>query len=133
MANFIQTGGPTLIYQNTAATTSQVGSWFSVASRLRASLSFQAVMTNSSAGATCSSTTWIEVSNDGIHPCATKALTLALTNTTTDYVSDGGAFSSSMNVAWSYVRANISSLTTSTAGSAGFPSVAVYVGTENHY
>ena len=120
----LNTPGATAILSNTDGTTAVEGSWYEVNPRLR-DLSFQAVLQASSAGATCGSTVVIEVSNDGTYPLATK-LTIALTNTTTTYVSDGGTFPSSMQCAWRYVRANVSSLTTSTAGSAGTPQVNVY-------
>jgi hypothetical protein len=43
-------------------------------------------------------------------------------------VSDGAGISSSMVGGWRFIRAVLTSLTTSTAGSAGSPSVNVYVG-----
>lgn len=116
--------GATTIFSNTIATTSLAGSWYQINSNL-ARFAWQATLTASSAGATCGSTVVIEVSNDGVNPLATKAQTLALTNDTTDFKSDGAVLSSSMQGAWLYVRANVTSLTTSTAGSAGFPVVTV--------
>lgn len=125
MANYIQTPGPTTIFSNTIATTSLAGSWYTIHSKLR-NLTFEVKQTTSSAGATASSTTYIEISNDGVTPLATKGQTIALI-ASTDAVADGGVLSSSMQGQWGYIRANVNSLTTSTAGSVGFPVVTVIV------
>lgn len=123
----IQSPGATVLLTSTAGTTKTVGSWFEVHPKL-GKWAFQALLTASSAAATCGSTIYIEVSNDGVYPIATKGLTIALTNTSTDYVCDGGCFATSMAGSWRYVRANLQSLTTSTAGSAGSPAVVVTMG-----
>jgi hypothetical protein len=70
----------------------------------------------------------IEVTNStAVGPVATKWLTVALTGTT-DTVTDGGsATGTSMSGPWNFYRANINSISTSTAGSAGFPVVTVIV------
>lgn len=124
---YIQTKGPTTIYQNTAATTKASGDWYQVHPGLK-NLTFQVVQTASSVGATASSTTYIEVTNSTAEgPVATKWLTVALTGTT-DTVTDGGsATGTSMSGPWHFYRANINSVSTSTAGSAGFPVVKVIV------
>ena len=123
---YLQTGGPTVIFTSTAGTTSSAGSWYQVHPSINR-LAFHVKQTTSSVGATAGSTTYIEVSNDGVTALATKGLTIGIT-ATTDTVSDGGTFASSMQAQWAYIRANLNSLTTSTAGSAGSPAVVVTVG-----
>lgn len=129
MADNIIPGVVTLL-ASTAGSTLKVGNWFKVdPSVLHRDLAFQAVMTASSVGATASSTVNIEVSNDGVYPLSTAAaLIIALTNTSTTYISGGGCLPSSFAGSWGYIRANLSSLTTSTAGSAGSPAVTVTCG-----
>lgn len=124
---FAHTPGVTTLLSNTAGTTNVVGDWVRIHPKL-GRLSFQAILIASSVGATASSSVHIEVSNDGFYPLATKALTLSLTNTSTTYASDGGVLASTMDGTWQYVRANLQSLTTSTAGSAGNPQVSVNMG-----
>lgn len=109
----------------TAGTTVATGDWYTIPGNL-GNFTCQAVLTASSVGATAASTVYIEVSNTTAIAAATRATTFAL-SCTTDVVSDGAVFSTSMQGAWKLVRARVASLTTSTAGSAGTPSVAVYV------
>ena len=122
---YIQTKGPTTIFENAAATTKSAGSWYQVHPSLR-NLTFQVVQTASSVGATASSTVYIEVTNStAAGRVATKWLTVALTGTT-DTVTDGGSCTgTSMAGPWNYYRANLNSLSSSTVGSAGFPVVTV--------
>jgi len=129
MAYNLQSAGNTVILSllagssaTTAGTTSQAGSWYEVNPKIYA-LAFQVTQTPSSAGATLSSTVYIEVSNDGVYPVATKAQTFALTGTT--WQSDGAVFATSMNGAWRFVRANANSISTSTSGSAGIGTLTV--------
>ena len=124
---FAHSPGATTLLSNTAGTTTVVGDWFRIHPKL-GRLSFHATLLASSIGATASSSVNIEVSNDGVYPLATKALTLSLTNTSTTYASDGGVLASTMDGTWQYVRANCASLTTSTAGSTGNPQVSVTMG-----
>lgn len=119
----VNSAGPTVLLQSSAGTTQTVGGWFRFAPHI-ANPTFQVKQTSSSVGATAGSTTYIELSNDGVTPIATKGVTVSLTGTT-DVVSDGAALPSSLNGSWLYLRANLQSLTTSTAGSAGAPSVTV--------
>lgn len=122
----IQTAGATNIFTVTAGSTSETGDWYHVDQHF-GNLVFQAILTASSAGATAATTVYIEASNSTAVPISTKIATLSLT-CTTDTVSDGAAMPSSLNGAWKLIRANLNSLTTSTAGSAGSPSVTVSAG-----
>ena len=117
--------GSNTILTSSAGSTAAVGDWYSVDGLTE--LSFQAILTASSVGATAGTTVHIEVSNTTAIALATKGRTIGLT-CTTDTVSDGGSLVSSMVGTWRYIRANLASLTTSTAGSAGSPSVTVRVG-----
>jgi hypothetical protein len=124
--------GVTNILATTAGSTISVGQWYKVDPNVvRNGLAFQAILQASSVGATASSTVYIEVSNDGATPLSTTpCLNLGLTNTSTTFISAGGCLASSFAGAFAYVRANMTSLTTSTAGSAGSPSVNVTVGAQ---
>jgi hypothetical protein len=122
----IQTAGATQIFSVTAGSTTETGDWFQVDQRF-GNLVYQVILSASSAGATAGTTVTIEVSNSTAVAVATAAQTFGLT-CTTDTVSDGGTFATSMDGAWKLIRANMTSLTTSTAGSAGSPSVTVSVG-----
>lgn len=119
----IQTAGATQIFEATAGSTSETGEWYGIDQRF-GNLVWQVVLSASSAGATAATTVTIEVSNTTAVAVATVAQTFGLT-CTTDTVSDGGTFATSMDGAWKYVRVNMTSLTTSTAGSAGSPAVTV--------
>ena len=125
MSYVLNTPGPTTIYQTSVGSTAGTGEWYRVPGRL-GKLAFQAILSASSVGATCASSASIEVANSTQIACATKGRVFDLT-ATTDVVSDGGALQSSMEAAWSYVRGKVTSLTTSTAGSAGSPSVSIIV------
>ena len=109
----------------TAGTTVATGDWYTIPADM-GRITCQAVLTASSVGATAASTVYIEVSNTTLIAAATRATTFAL-SCTTDTVSDGANFATSMEGAWKLIRARVASLTTSTAGSAGTPSVKVYV------
>lgn len=118
--------GANLIFTSTAGSTAKFGEWYAVGNLTE--LTVHAVLAASTVGATAGSTVSLEVSNTGstAYPLATKGRTIALT-CTTDVVADGGSLQSSMVGAWKFVRVAMTSLTTSTAGSAGSPSVNVYV------
>ena len=118
--------GSNTVLTTTAGSTVSTGSWYSIPPEL-SRLACQAVLAASSAGATAGTTVYIEVSNTTAIAAATRACTFAL-SCTTDTVSDGAVFSTTMNGAWKLVRARVASLTTSTAGSAGSPTVTVYIG-----
>ena len=117
--------GPTTILTNTAATTLQVGDWHQVNPRV-GRYSFQVVLVGSSNVSTATATVSIEVSNDGSNALTEKLRTFSAVSLTTNTVTTGGCCTgTSMAGPWGYIRANLSSLTTSTAGSAGFPVVTV--------
>jgi hypothetical protein len=114
------------IYTNTAGTTVGTGDWYTIPVN-HGDLSWQAVLTASSVGATAGSTVTVQVSNTTSVAVTTSVQTIALT-CTTDVVTNGGTlFGSTLQGNWKYIRAVLGSLTTSTAGSAGSPSVSVYV------
>ena len=115
----------TAILTSTAGSTAATGSWYTIPPGY-GNLTWQAVLTASSVGATAGSTVTIQVSNSTAAPASTSVQTIALT-CTTDTVSGGGVLAgSTMQGQWRLVRALLTSLTTSTAGSAGSPSVVVY-------
>ena len=117
--------GPTIILSNTAATTLQVGDWHQVNPRV-GRYSFQVVLVGSSNVSTATATVSIEVSNNGVTPLPDAYRTFSAVSLTTNTVTTGGCCTgTSMAGPWGYIRANLSSLTTSTAGSAGFPVVTV--------
>jgi len=124
--------GVTTLLESTAGTTATTGNWYRVDENVvRAGLAFQAVLTASSVGATATSSVGIEVSNDGVYPLSTApALSISLTNTSTTYISNGGCLATSLAGAFYYVRANLVSLTSSTAGSTGSPAVTVTCGAQ---
>lgn len=113
------------ILATTAGTTAATGDWHTIDARY-GDLSWQAILTASSAGATAGSTVTIQVSNSTAVPATTSVHTIALT-CTTNTVSNGGVLAqTTMQGAWKYVRAVLGSLTTSTAGATGSPAVTVY-------
>ena len=124
MANTLEPG-PNTIYTTTVGSTAGTGSWYRVPPWLTR-LSVQFILNTSSAGATAGTTTHLEVSNDGVNALLTKGRTFD-TQGTTDLIVNGGSLQSSMDAAWGWVRAKVASLTTSTAGSTGSPSVSVIV------
>ena len=118
--------GAAVITQSTAGTTIASGTWYQIPTNY-GNPAWQAILAASSVGATAGSTVTIEVSNTTAIAISTIAQTIALT-CTTDTVSAGGTlYGTTMLAAWKFIRANIASLTTSTAGSAGSPSVRVIV------
>jgi hypothetical protein len=69
MAFVLNSAGPTTIFNSTAIT---AGEWYRIHPRL-SNLGIQVIHTGSSVGATVSSTTLIQVSNDGVQPLETTA------------------------------------------------------------
>lgn len=122
----------TTLLASTVGSTAANGEWHKVDPNIvRRDLAFQAILIASSVGATASSSVGIELSNDGATPLSTApALSFALTNTSTTYISAGGCLPSSFAGAFAYVRATLIGLTTSTAGSTGSPGVTVYCGAQ---
>ena len=123
---FLQTAGPVTIFASSAGSTSSVGSWYQVHPTL-GRLGIQVIGVASSAGATMGTTVFIDVSNSTAYASSSHALTFGLTNSTTDFVSDFAGLPTTFERAWQFIRANMNSLTTSTAGAAGSPSVSVIV------
>jgi hypothetical protein len=134
----IQSPGPVTILTveakssnaSTASSTSVAGSWYEISPRLDR-LGFHVVQIPSSAGGTLNSTIYIEVSNDGLYPIATKAATFALAGST--WQSDGATLNTSMQGAWRYIRANANSVSTSTAASTGVGAINVTVNASLKY
>ena len=69
MAFTLNSAGPTTLLTSTAGSVGATGNWYRVPPKLRA-LAFQVTQVTSSVGATASSTTFIQVSNDGVNPIA---------------------------------------------------------------
>lgn len=117
--------GPTLIFTSTAGSTAATGSWWRVHPAI-GRIGIHVQLQTASAGATAGSTVAIEGSNStAAGAMATKLQQFAMAGTT-DNVNDGGGFTSSMDRAWQNIRVNMISLTSSTAGSAGSPSINVW-------
>lgn len=113
-----------VIFQSTAGSTAKAGDWIRVHPGLHR-LAFQVVLQTASAGATAGTTVSIEGTNSTSYPALATKLQQFVPIATTDLVSDGGGLASSMDRQWAWIRANMISLTSSTAGSAGSPSVTV--------
>lgn len=119
----IQSPGKFTIFASTAGSTTTVGAWKQVHHDITR-LTFAITLATASAGATAGTSGVIEVSHDGVTPLNTKGQAFQL-SATTDLVADGAVYTSSMNGAWPYLRYNMQSLSSSTAGSAGSPAVTV--------
>lgn len=113
------------IYESSENSTSATGNWCPLAN-VGPHISIQAVLEASSAGATASSTIAVQVSNSPLVAAATVK-TFSLT-CTTDTVTDSTVLTSGLLASWNYIRAVLTSLTTSTAGSEGYPKVSVHIG-----
>ena len=112
------------IFDSTAGATAATGDWYTIPAEY-GDLTWQAVLYASSVGATAGSTVTIQLANTTA-VAAVTGQTIALT-CTTDTVSNGGGLAgSTLQGAWKYVRVVLTSLTSSTAGSAGSPNVEVY-------
>jgi hypothetical protein len=113
------------IYESSENSTTATGNWCQLAN-IDPHISIQAVLEASSAGATAGSTITVQVSNSPLVSAATvKTFNLTCT---TDTVTDSTVLTSGLLGSWNYIRAVMTSLTTSTAGSAGFPKVSIHVG-----
>lgn len=109
MAFTITSPGPTTIFSSSAT---GAGSWYRIHPRL-GKLTFQVAHTGSSVGATVQSTTYIQVSNDGVNPLQTTAGTSV--DALGTIVHNGGSpqvAGFAMDAAWQYVRANLNALST---------------------
>lgn len=104
MGYVLNSAGPTTILNSSS---SGYGNWFRVHPKLR-ELTFQAVHTGSSVGATVASTIIVQASNDGVNPLQTTA------GSTVDalgtIVLNGGSPQSAgfaINAGWQFVRAGM--------------------------
>lgn len=104
MANNIYSPGPQTIL--TSSSTGS-GSWYRLHPQVR-NVTFQCLQAGSSVGVTVGSTTFIEVSNDGINALVTKPGTIAFNGASPQ--SDGFT----LDAHYEYVRATLNSLTTGT-------------------
>lgn len=102
MAFVLNTAGPTTIFNSSS---SAAGEWYRVHPRL-GKLGIQVLHTGSSVGATVSSTTLLQVSNDGVNPLETTggstidaAFTVALLGGSPQSAGAG------LDVAWGWIRA----------------------------
>ena len=121
---FIQTAGPTLILSATgkssayatAGTTVLVGDWYRIHPKLgRPYITCR--LSGSSAVSTATATVNIEGSNDGITAASTPLYTFSAITLTTDIVVLGGSLPTTLGGTPGYIRANLTSLTTTTLGS----------------
>lgn len=95
-----------------ASSSTGAGDWYRVNQKL-GKLTFQVTHNPTSIGATVSSTTVIEASNDGVNALGTVLGTVALAG---DNVQANGF---AVDAHWEYVRAKINSVGAASAGSTG--------------
>ena len=121
---FIQTAGPTIILSATGkssvyatgGSTVLVGDWYRIHPKLgRPYITCR--LTGSSVGSTATATVNIEGSNDGVTAASTPLLAFTGITLTTDTVVLGGSLTTTLGGTPGYVRANLTSLTTTTLGS----------------
>jgi len=113
------------IFESAENSTAATGNWCQMAN-IDANISIQAVLEASSVGATAGSTISVEVSNSpSVRAFQVASFSLACT---TDTVTDWTILGSTQLAKWNYIRAVMASLTTSTAGSAGYPKVSIHIG-----
>ena len=131
---FIQTAGPTLILSATgkssvyatAGTTVLSGDWYRIHPAL-GRLYITCRLTGTSAVSTATATVNIEGSNDGITAASTPLYSFSGITLTTDIVVLGGSLPTTLSGQPGYIRANMTALTTSTAGSTTAASANVLV------
>ena len=139
-SNFIRSQGPTVILTATGKSSAYAtdgstliaGDWW----RIHPSLGrfyFTCKLTGTSVGSTATATVLVEGSNDGVNAASTALLTWSGITLTTDTVVLGSPVPSSLAGQWGYVRANVTSLTTSTAGSTTAASANVVVEANGGY
>lgn len=104
MANNIYSPGPQTILNSSS---SGPGAWYRLHPNIR-NVTIQALQQGSSVGVTVGSTIYVEGSNDGINPIATKLGTIAFNGASPQ--SDGFT----LDAHWEYIRFNTNSLTTGT-------------------
>ena len=112
--------------------TATAGDWFQVHPKINVKdIGFTCKLTGSSAVSTATATVSIEASNDGTNAASTDLLTFSGITLTTNTVVLSGTIMSSFAGHYGYIRANVTSLTTSTAGSTSMnaPLVVVAAGT----
>lgn len=101
-----------------SGTTAYTGDWYHVPTNVDISrIGFTCKLTNSSAGSTATATVTIEGSNDGTNAASTALITWSGITSTTDTVVLGGPIPSSLAGHFHYIRANVTAMTTTTAGS----------------
>jgi hypothetical protein len=140
IAGYIHTQGPTTLLSATGKTstyspsgsTSLEGDWFRIHPQM-GRFYFTCKLTGTSVGSTATATVQIEGSNDGVTAASTALLTWSGITLTTDTVVLGSPVPSSLQAQWGYVRANMTSLTTSTAGSTASAAANVTVITNGGY
>lgn len=104
MSNLIYSPGPQTIFSSSST---GAGSWYRLHPQVR-NVTFQCLQAGSSVGVTVQSTTYIEVSNDGVNALATKAGTVVFNGTSPQ--SDGFT----LDAHYEYVRANLNGSSTGT-------------------
>lgn len=109
MAYNIQDAGVTTILDTSST---GAGSWYRVHPKME-NLTIHVVQNGTSAGATASSTTVIEASNDGVNPLGTVLGTVALSSNS----GTGDGFAVSAH--WQYIRAKLNSIGAASAGATG--------------
>ncbi len=97
-------------------TTALAGAWYRVGPNIDR-MWFTSKLTGTSVGSTATATISIQGSNDESVAASTDLLTFSAQSLTTDTVTLGGPVPSSLSGAFGYIRANLTSLTTATAGS----------------
>lgn len=115
-------GGSTTIASDWWRVDPQIGNYF-----------FTCKLTGTSAGTTATATVQIEASNDAVNAASTALLVWSGITLTTDTVVLGSPVPSSLNAAWPYIRANVTSLTTSTAGSTAAAAANIVVQASGQY
>ena len=121
---FIQTAGPTVILSATgkssvyatAGSTVLAGDWYRIHPKLNR-FYITCKLTGTSAVSTATATVNIEGSNDGVTAASTPLYSFSGITLTTDIVVLGGSLPTTLGGTPGYIRANMTALTTSTAGS----------------
>lgn len=106
MANNIQNSGQTTILNSSST---GPGDWYQIHPGIR-NITFQVTHSGSSVGTSVASTTYLQVSNDGVNPLQTKAGTVAMGTTPLDISPASDGFSLDAHYGW--VRGNINSIST---------------------
>lgn len=105
---YLQAAGPNTILSSSST---GPGPWVRVHPSVR-NVTFQATHTGSSVGTSVASTSFVEVSNDGVNPLNTKAATIVMGTAPLDVSPAVDGFSIDAHYEW--VRGNINSISTGT-------------------